>query len=100
MGNPRKTMPKGLSFELKGYLELIEMTGRCFREDQAGYIEATQPALLNRLNINLDNWLTLTKGFRLLFHGAVGHSDVLTNYCEHQGLKRRANVNCCDILLA
>ena len=29
------------------------MTGRCFREDKAGYIEATQPALLNRLNKSL-----------------------------------------------
>ncbi len=93
-------MPKGLPFELKDYLELIELTGRCFREDKAGYIEAIQPALLNRLNISPDNWLTLTKDFRKLFRGAVGHSDVLTDYCEHKGLKRRTNVNCCDKLLA
>ena len=100
VGNPRKAMPKGLPFELKDYLELIELTGRCFREDKAGYIEAIQPALLNRLNISPDNWLTLTKDFRKLFRGAVGHSDVLTDYCEHKGLKRRTNVNCCDKLLA
>jgi REP element-mobilizing transposase RayT len=100
VGNPRKAMPKGLPFELKDYLELIDMTGRCFREDKAGYIEVGQPALLNRLNINPDNWLTLAKDFRRLFHGAVGHSDVLTDYCEHKGLKRRTNVNCCDKLLA
>jgi len=93
-------MPQGLPFELKDYLELIEMTGRCFREDKAGYIKETQPALLNRLNISPDNWLTLTKDFRRLFNGAVGHSDVLTSYCEHKGLKRRTNVNCCDKLLA
>jgi hypothetical protein len=76
------------------------MTGRCFREDKACYSEATQTALLNRKNISPDNWLTLTKDFRRLFHGAVGHSDVLTDYCEHRGLKRRTNVNCCDKLLA
>ena len=100
VGNPRKSMPKGLPFELKDYLELIELTGRCFREDKAGYIEATQAPLLIRLNISPDNWLTLTKDFRALFHGAVGHSDVLTDYCEHKGLKRRTNVTCCDKLLA
>ena len=100
VGNPRQVMPKFLPFELKEYLELIELTGRCLREDKAGYIEEKQPVLLSRLNINPENWLTLTKDFRTLFHGAVGHSDVLSDYCEHNGLKRRTNVNCCDKLLA
>ena len=100
VGNPRQEMPKGLPFELKDYLELIDMTGRCLREDKAGYIEGNQPALLNRLNITPENWLTLTKDFRKLFHGAVGHSDVLSDYCEHKGLKRRTSVSCCDKLLA
>jgi hypothetical protein len=100
IGNPRKNMTKGLPFELKDYLELIELTGRCIREDKAGYIEENQPALLTRLSISPENWLTLTKDFRKLFHGAVGHSDELTKYCENQGLKRRTNVTCCDKLLA
>jgi len=100
VGDPRKTMPKGLPFELIDYLELIELTGRCLREDKTGHIEENQPVLLTRLNINPENWLTLSKDFRKLFHGAVGHSDVLTGYCEHKGLKRRTNVNCCDKLLA
>ncbi|MFT6919922.1 MAG: hypothetical protein ACJA2G_002565 [Cognaticolwellia sp.] len=93
-------MPKGLPFELADYLELIELTGRCIREDKASYIEAQQPALLMRLNISPDNWLTLSKDFRKLFHGAIGHSDVLTDYCHHQGLKRRQNLSCCEQLLA
>ncbi|WP_159817306.1 hypothetical protein [Colwellia sp. 20A7] len=61
-----------------------------------------QVALFNKYGVlkSNDNWLTLTKDFRRLFHGAVGHSDVLTDYCEHKGLKRRTNVNCCDKLLA
>jgi REP element-mobilizing transposase RayT len=100
VGNPRKTMPKGLPFELIDYLKLIELTGRCLRENKAGHIEANQPVLLTRLNINPENWLTLSKDFRKLFHGAVGHSDVLTDYCEHKGLKRRMNINYCDKLLA
>ena len=100
VGNPRQAMPKGLPFELEDYLELIELTGRCLREDKAGYIEANQPVLLTRLNITPENWLTLSKDFRKLFHGAVGHRAVLTEYCEHKGLKRRTNVSCCDKLLA
>ena len=100
VGNPRQNMPKGLPFELTDYLELIELTGRCLRENKAGHIEANQPALLDRLNISPENWLTLRKDFRKLFHGAVGHGDVLTDYCENKGLKRRANVRCCEELLA
>ncbi len=100
VGNPRQYMPKGLPFELTDYLELIELTGRCIREDKAGHIEQNHPPLLTRLNINPENWLTLSKDFRKLFHGAVGHSDVLSDYCEHKGLKRRTHVNCCDKLLA
>jgi REP element-mobilizing transposase RayT len=100
IGNPRKDMPKGLPFELIDYLELIELTGRCIRDDKAGHIEARQPAILLRLNISPDNWLTLSKGFSKLFHGAVGHSDVLTDYCQHHGLKRRQNLGCCEKLLA
>jgi hypothetical protein len=100
VGNPRHNMPKGLPFELKDYLELIELTGRCIRADKVGYIEQNQPALLIRLNIAPENWLTLTKDFKRVFHGAVGHGDVLTHYCEHKGLKRRSNINRCDKLLA
>ncbi|MEW6995204.1 transposase [Colwelliaceae bacterium MEBiC 14330] len=99
IGNPRSSMPKGLPFELKDYLELIELTGRCIRADKAGHIQANQATLLTRLNIAPENWLTLSKDFRRIFHGALGHGDVLTNYCEHQGLKRRSNINRCDKLL-
>jgi REP element-mobilizing transposase RayT len=100
VGNPRKHMPKGLAFELKDYLELVELTGRCIREDKAGHIVENQPALLNRLNISPDNWLTLSKDFRKLFHGAVGHGDVLTEYYQHHGVKRRQNLTCCEKLFA
>ena len=93
-------MPKGLPFELKDYLELIELTGRCIREDKRGYIDNTQPALLARLNIAPENWLKLTKEFNHLFHGAIGHSDTLSDYCQRHGLKRRQNLSCCEKLLA
>jgi len=31
-GMPRQIMPKGLPFELKSYLELVELTGRIIRD--------------------------------------------------------------------
>ena len=34
------------------------------------------------------------------FHGAVGHERQLSEFCEHQQLKRRSNVKRCNQLLA
>ena len=98
VGNPSKDMPKGLAYPLIDYLELVELTGRCIREDKAGYIKASHPPLLTRLHISPDNWLTLTKNFKGLFHGAVGHGEALTEYYQHQGFQRRQNITCCEVL--
>jgi hypothetical protein len=100
IGHPRKNMPKVLPFELQNHLQLIELTGRCIREDEAGYIETKQPALLTRLNISPENWLTLSKGFERFFHEPIGDIDVLADYCQHQGFKRRQNLSCGEKLLA
>ncbi|PAX99039.1 transposase, partial [Pseudoalteromonas sp. HM-SA03] len=44
-GSPRKHMPKGLPFELKSYIELVELTGQCIRTDKRGYINEAEPIL-------------------------------------------------------
>jgi hypothetical protein len=86
-------MPKGLPFDLADYLQLIELTDRCIREDKHGYIEENQPPILSRLNISAENWLIITTEFRTQFHGAIGHEDVLSDYCEHNKIKRRQNLS-------
>ena len=100
VGNPRKDMPKGLPFSLQDYLELVELTGRCIRENKRGYIEENTPVLLQRLHICPGNWLKLTTQFRKIFHGAVGHSDVLTDFCHHQHIQRRASIGASTQLFA
>ena len=100
VGNPRNSLPKGLPFELLDYLQLIDLTGRCIREDKTGYITESPPSLLIRLNICPENWLTITKQFRTVFHGALGHEQVLSDYCQHQHFKRRCNLSPCNKLLA
>ena len=93
-------MPKGLPFELKSYLELVELTGRCIREDKRGYIESTHLPLLGRVNISPENWLKLTTQFTRVFRGAVGRSSSQARYCENLNRKRRANISNCEKLLA
>ncbi|WP_259395149.1 hypothetical protein, partial [Pseudoalteromonas sp. SR43-5] len=99
-GMPRQIMPKGLPFELKSYLELVELTGRCIREDKRGYIESSHLPLLERVNISPENWLKLTTQFTRVFHGAVGRPSSQASYCENLNRKRRANISNCKKLLA
>ena len=99
-GMPRQIMPKGLPFELKSYLELVELTGRCIREDKRGYIESAHLPLLERVNISTENWLKLTTQFTRVFHGAVGRPASQEGYCENLNRKRRANISNCEKLLA
>jgi len=99
-GLPRKIMPKGLPFELKSYLELVELTGRVIREDKQGHIDNIYLPLLERVNISPENWLKLTTQFTRVFHGAVGRPSSHESYCENLGRKRRANMSNCEKLLA
>jgi REP element-mobilizing transposase RayT len=99
-GKPKKHMAKGLPFELTSYLELVELTGRCMRKDKKGHIKNNTLPLLTRVNISLENWLTLTSQFSRVFHGAVGRPASHEGYCEHLQRKRRANVSNCEKLLA
>ncbi|MFC3032726.1 transposase [Pseudoalteromonas fenneropenaei] len=98
-GSPRKHMPKGLPFELRSYLELVDLTGRCMREDKRGYIALQTLPLLARLYIAPENWLTLTTQFTETFKGAVGRSNTLDSYYNHLNAKRRTNISHCEQLL-
>jgi REP element-mobilizing transposase RayT len=100
IGNLRKSAPNGLTFDLKDYIELVDLTGRCIREDKRGHIDNNLPNILMRLNISTENWLTLTTQFRKVFHGAVGNPEALTEFCQHQQFKKRAAVSVCQRLFA
>jgi len=95
IGNYQKNMPKGLAFSPTEYIELVELTGRCIREDKSGYIEENIPEILTRLGITPQSWLTLATQFRQCFHGAIGHVEALSDFCQHQDLKHRSNLSNC-----
>ena len=100
VGNPKKEMPKGLPFTLEDYLELVDLTGRCIRQDKRGYIDNANSAILTRLNISPDNWLILTTKFEHHFKSAVGSADSISKYCQNQQLKRRQDIKNSQLLLA
>ena len=71
-GNPRNEIPKGLPFRLTDYLELVDWTGRCIRNDKRGAIANHLPDVLQRLQIDSKHWIYLTQHFESQFKGLVG----------------------------
>lgn len=96
VGHPRKNMPQGLPFKLNDYLELVEWTGRIIREDKPGHIEANTPPLLQRLNLEEQNWLYLTRHFESKLKGLVGCVYKLKQVCEKLGYKRTCGLQSCE----
>ncbi|MRI33517.1 transposase [Endozoicomonas sp. OPT23] len=79
-GNPDTTIP----FQLNDYLELVDWTGRAVRQDKRGYIPEDVPSVLQRLNIDSEEWLK-TMRWNNRFRQAVGKLAALKAYAEQQG---------------
>jgi len=95
VGNTQGPRRKGLNFHLKGYLELVDETGRCMRDGKIGFITSELPDILTRLNISEASWLIMSKRFTRVFHGAVGSIETLIQYHETHQHKRRSNYQSC-----
>ncbi len=95
----KNDMPPSIPFELKSYLELVELTGRCIRldkrSDKKGVIDESESPILERLSIDAAQWLDISSNFETLFKGAVGKEECLTAFSEHTGHKKRYNVKRC-----
>ncbi|MFT4942244.1 MAG: hypothetical protein ACI88A_005320 [Paraglaciecola sp.] len=91
VGNPSQNMPKGIAYSLKDYCELVDITGRCIREDKGGYIDSSHSPILERLGlVDSQQWLTLTNEFEKHFCYAAG-AELMMNafkrHTEHQRLR-------------
>ena len=49
-----------IPYNLKDYLELVEWTGLCLRDDKRGAIDANVPGILQTLGIDEQDWLMLS----------------------------------------
>ncbi len=96
VGNPRENMPDGLPFKLEEYIELVDLTGRQIREGKKGRIDATELPILQRLNIENDNWKALTQHFEKNTKGLVGTIFRLKIACEKLGYQRTVCKQSCE----
>jgi REP element-mobilizing transposase RayT len=97
VGNPRESMPVGLPFHLKDYLELVDWTGRIIREDKRGAISDKTPPILDRLNIDVRHWLFLATKFESQFKTLVGTACSVKHACEVLQRKRVTHAVICQI---
>ena len=54
---------KGIPFNWKDYLTLVDWTGRAIREDKRGAISDSLPPILHRLGIEPDEWIDSSTRF-------------------------------------
>ncbi len=88
VGNPRQHQPKGLTFSLIDYINLVDLSGRAIDPRKRGAIDSNQSSILARLGIDEETWSTLTTEFEEHFHGAAGSSNALTEY-RHKTRRRQ-----------
>ena len=89
-------MPKGLPFRLTDYLKLVDWTGRILREDKRGAMDADQPPILERLNLEPKHWLYLTQHFESGFKAFVDTAFKLKRVCEKLGYQRTPGIKHCE----
>ncbi|WP_231897808.1 transposase [Vibrio tapetis] len=73
----------GIEFSLLDYLALVEELGQVVRPNKRGYIPPSHNSLLERLNMNAEEWLTLSESFGGKFRCAVGSAKELESYALH-----------------
>jgi len=94
-GNPRENMEYGIPMRLTDYLELVDWSGRILREDKRGAISPSTDAILTRLGIDEDKWLTMTQGFEDCFTTLAGSEGSLRRACKKMRYQRPAGLRRC-----
>ena len=74
-------MTAAIPFAFDDYLELVDTTGRVIREDKRGYIPGETPQILDRLNIDPEQFIATAARMLDLFSTAIGTPEHLTAHC-------------------
>lgn len=92
---------KGIPFDEKDYLELVDWTGRAVHpEKKGGSIPESLPSLLSRLGIASNHWIESITGYDKHFGDVVGHEAKMKESGQSRGVKWLRGVRACRRLLA
>jgi REP element-mobilizing transposase RayT len=78
---------KDLPFYLSSYIDLVDDSGRCFRDDKRGYISAKTAKAIDQIGINPESWIDELKGFKSIGFSAVGTAEQLKEFSAKTGKK-------------
>ena len=76
-----------IPFSLEDYLELVEATGRCQHPDKRGKMPEQAPRLLQRLQLEPEQFIECSAKLLLRFGSAVGAPEKLTSHCAARQVK-------------
>ncbi|WP_422409087.1 MULTISPECIES: transposase [unclassified Endozoicomonas] len=86
-----------LPYLLHDYLELVDWSGRIVRTDKKGFIPSCTPPILQRLDIDPDEWLK-TMQWNNRFYRAVGRLEAMKAFALEAGQKWLRGLNACSRL--
>jgi REP element-mobilizing transposase RayT len=98
VGNPKQNQPVGIQMKLSDYLELVDSTGRVLRKDKRGAISAGAEKILDRLDVDEDQWLEMTTNFEGCFSSFVGGESSLRMACENLHYQRPPGLATCKLM--
>ena len=69
-----------LPFYLSSYIDLVDETGRCLRDDKRGFISESTAKAIDQIGIDPDTWIDELKGFKSIGYSAVGTAAQLKEF--------------------
>jgi len=74
-----------LSLTLNEYIQLVDATGRMLRKGKRGQIPSELAPILNRFEIQTDEWLKTIKTFGKMFYRVVGKVEKIMEAAKRAG---------------
>jgi hypothetical protein len=74
-------MATAIPFAFEDYLELVDATGRVLREDKRGFIPGGTPRILERLQIDPEQFIATAGRMLRQFGSAIGTPAHITSLC-------------------
>ena len=85
VGSGHQDKKAGINFSFADYLELIDWTGRCIRNDKKGFISSHQPKILQKMGITSDAWLEHSEQFMERYANVSGKWSQMCAFKQHAG---------------
>ena len=76
-----------LPFYLSSYIDLVDETGRCLRDNKRGFISKKAAKTIDEIGIKPNDWLDELKGFKSIGFSAVGTAAQLKEYSQKTNRK-------------